>query len=207
MIVTVLFSPAARLERTRLCVVAPTPAPVDWPGWCAAMAGRGVGMILVGAAGHVAELDERLGAARQVVGNVLVAVAEPVDPAVRADAVHLTDLGHGAAWSGRLVGCQVWSTRQAEAALVAGCAYLVADWRVPGLVPKMAELQRERPGMVWFTTGCRDAAELAEAASQGAIRAWMRVDQSVAAECSALLRQVWRSDPAMGGLARMGVRP
>ena len=170
------------------------------------MACSGVGLILV--AGSSGGLDERLGTARRVVGNVLVGVVEPIDPAVRADAVHLPDLKFSPAWGGRLVGCQVWSVRQAEAALDAGCAYVVADWRVPGLVWRMAELQRARPGMVWFAAGCRGAADLAQATGLGARRAWMKVDQETAAECSALLRQVWRGDPALGGLARLeGARP
>jgi len=188
------------LERTRLVVVAPTPAPADWPGWCAEMACSGVGMIIV-EGGSLAEANQRLSTARQVVGNVLMGVAEPIDPEVRADVVHLRS--PRSSTPGRLVGAQVWSLPQAEAALQAGCAYLVVDWRVPGLVAGMAEMQLDRPGMVWFTAGCRDAADLGQATSMGARRAWMRTDQQTIAESSAWLRQVWRSDPALGGLARL----
>jgi len=168
------------------------------------MVRTGAGLIMISGTPDDGRLDDWASAGRQVAGTALVGVAEPVDPAVPADVIHLTAAWHRPTWPGRLTGCEVSSEAGVDAAVQAGCAYVVADCRVPGLVGQVAESARRHPGLVWFVSGCASLAQLKEAVGAGARRVWMKpaLEASVG-EWSGYLRQVWQIDPDMGGLNRL----
>ena len=191
---TVLFSPRFRLDRTRICVTVEARGDLaSWRQWCSSVSLGGAGMIAVSAETQV---DDYLSAAREGVGRGLVAAVEPVDSDARADVIHMSQADHVGLWPTRLVGCEVSSLDQAYEGLRAGCAYLVADWRVPGLVTQVKGLALRHPELVWFVSGCATMEDLKDATSQGARRVWDPGEQNLG-EWSAYLRQIWRTDPTM----------
>jgi len=187
---TVMWSPAVRLERTRVCVE--THAIADetlWTAWCAEEVRAGAQMIIVNGADD--DLDQALSLARQVSRQGLIGVAEPCGD-VRADVVHIQSLGHCYRWPSVLMGCQVWTYDQARAAMTAGCSYCVVDVRMGELVKKMAAGDL---GISWFVNGCETMDDLNRAIEKGARRAWIRAEDDVAS-FDARLRQVWNEDRA-----------
>jgi len=94
--------------------------------------------------------------------------------------VHLASPAHAAHWPGTVTGCHVTTPAEAQAALAAGCAYLVADHRIPGLTGYLAGL--EEPDLIWFVSGCETADALAAATEAGARRVWIEVADPPIAE-------------------------
>lgn len=178
----VLYTPQTRLERTR--VVIATQARRDlqpWKQWCASVSSDGAGMIVVSNPGFdSALLAEVLASAREVVGRGLVAAVEPIEAEVRADVVHVSTPDHASMWKQRLAGCQVSSIDQAREAIGAGCAYLVADLSVEGLVAQMADLAVTHSDLIWFVSGCSSISDLDMARNLGARRVWMEAEMDVA---------------------------
>ena len=172
--VSVMMSPRMRLERTRVCVVATAGHDIDeWARSCHALAHAGAGMIHLSLADHDApasQVNAYLDAARMVVGNTLVAAREPLDLEVRADVVHLSEVGQRDRWPSRLVGCTVANEAEANAALEAEMDYLVADGSIEGLAEHQQSLKASYPDLIWFASGPTCLDEVVQASEQGARR-------------------------------------
>lgn len=193
--VTVQFSPAQRLARTRVALdVRVGGDPAAWAERCRAAVRAGAGLLVVGGT-HDPGTWLSLGRARA--GTALVGVAEPVPAGTLADVVVLTKRSHAVRWPGTLAGCTVRGCPDVVAAAAAGCTFVVADHHLAAAVAGCAP-----EGLVWFVSGCTTLADVRTAAAAGARRVWLPAGaDTLVADCSAYLRGVWRDDPAFGGMA------
>ena len=198
---SIKWSPLSRLNNIKVAVVVtPDKDPMSWKLRCESAASSGVSMVIVNNC-SLYKVDELLVAARNVFDNGLVGVAEPVDAGVRADVIHLETWSNAANWDDRLRGCQVSSLDEAQAGLEVGCAYLVVDCQIDGLVSAMVDFAQTQSNLIWFVSGCADVQALTNATSQGARRVWVDGFDPALAQLSSHLRQVWRQDPNMSSLA------
>jgi hypothetical protein len=140
---------------------------------------------------------EVLTQARMVAGNRLVGAAEPVATSVMADLVHLTRSSHVDRWPGRLTGCAVTTQAEMQAAVVAGCSYVVVDWRQSDLISQVAMMAADYGDVIWFASGCHSLADARHAVMRGARRIWLdAIDFELVAPLADRLRRVWSVDPA-----------
>ncbi|MDR2974262.1 MAG: hypothetical protein LBV00_06060, partial [Propionibacteriaceae bacterium] len=139
---------------------------------------------------------EVLAQARVVAGNRLVGAAEPVATSVMADVIHMTRSSHVDRWPGRLTGCTVTTQAEMRAALVAGCSYVVVDWRQSDLIGQVAMMAAEYGDVIWFASGCRSLADARHAVMRGARRIWLdAADFDLVARLADRLRRAWSADP------------
>jgi hypothetical protein len=166
------------------------------PGWidrCRALVRAGADLMVVQGADPA---DQALAVLRRAWPAGLIGIAEPADPATRADLVLLAAPDQARHWPGRLRGCRVNGPAQAWAAQRAGCVFLVVG---ADLVPDMGRDTPAWPDMVWFVSGFSSVEELAVLTRLGARRAWVEPSADLA-EVAVLLRQAGRADRRRAGL-------